>query len=93
MGLEKQLVTITILIQKLSSVTSSSSFMPPDNDNVFPESLLNPISCLTTGSPHFTTLSQAVKLTMQAESMQSDLNNQWGKLQLLHDLQNFLSNY
>lgn len=45
------MVTITILIQKLESVTSSSSFMPPGNDSAFPETLLNPISLF-----NFTTL-------------------------------------
>lgn len=32
-----------------------------------------------TGSPHFAWCGGTVKMTMQAEAMQSDVNNQWEK--------------
>lgn len=37
--------------------------------------------CQNIGSPHFAQQCGAIKMTVQAESIQSSLNNPWGELQ------------
>ena len=89
-----QSFTISLSSLKLMSIQS----VMPSNHLILCHPLLLlpsilPSNTVFSNELALTTSVQAIKLTKQAETMQSDLNNQWRKLQLFHDLQKFLSKY